>query len=185
MAGRPAGAPDPLERHGRVCRTIVSIEGYAVSLLLVATFVLLIVQVITRYVFSSPLSWTEELARFLLVWLTFLSAGYLMARRLHIRVDLLADRLGRRGALTVDVLSAATVVAASAVMAVAGAQLARSAGGLAAPATGLPMSVVYLAAVIGFALMSAHALADLVTALRHPRAAPVAPRGLPGEGTGP
>jgi TRAP-type C4-dicarboxylate transport system permease small subunit len=33
-------------------------------------------QVIARYIFQAPLSWSEELARFLLLWLAMMSAAY-------------------------------------------------------------------------------------------------------------
>jgi TRAP-type C4-dicarboxylate transport system permease small subunit len=42
-----------------------------------ATMVLVIfLQVIARYVFNSPLAWPEEIARILMVWMTFLAAPY-------------------------------------------------------------------------------------------------------------
>ncbi|MBR8741810.1 TRAP transporter small permease [Nocardiopsis sp. MG754419] len=141
---------------------MVAVERSVLVTVLLATFGLLVLQVLTRYVFAAPLSWTEELARFLLVWLTFLAAGHLAGRRLHIRVDLVVDRLGSRGALVVDVLAGVVVIATSAVMTVAAVALVASAAGLTAPASGVPIPVVYLAAALGFALMCAHTLVHLV-----------------------
>lgn len=182
MADKPADAPDLLERRSRIYRAVVNIERYGTCTVLTATFVLLVLQVVTRYVLSAPLSWTEELARFLLVWLTFLGSGYLMSRRLHISVDLLVTRLGRRGAAVLDTFATAVVVAVSAVMAVAGAVLAHSAGDLLAPATKLPLAVVYVAAFVGFALMCAHSLVNLAVNLRHPEEVPGAMENVEKEG---
>ena len=36
-------------------------------------------QVISRYLLAAPSSWTEEVARFLMIWVTFLGAGGLIA----------------------------------------------------------------------------------------------------------
>lgn len=45
-------------------------------------------QVFARYVFGSPISWSEEVARLGLIWLTFIAAGFVAARGQHIAVDL-------------------------------------------------------------------------------------------------
>lgn len=182
MAERPADAPDLLERRSGAYRVAVNVERYAACTALIATFLFLLLQVVTRYALAAPLPWTEETARFLLVWLTFLGAGYLMSRRLHISVDLLVSRLSTRGTVAVDNLATAVVVVVSAVMAVAGAVLAHSAWDLLAPATRLPMAVVYLAAVVGFVLMCAHGLANLAVNLRHPEEVPGAMENVEKEG---
>ena len=52
-----------------------------------------IVQVFCRYVLNSSLFWSEELARYLLVWPSFLGATAAYHRRLHPRVDVLTTRL--------------------------------------------------------------------------------------------
>lgn len=44
-------------------------------------------QVIFRFVLKKPLAWTEELAIYCLVWLTFLGAAYALSQRAHIGVD--------------------------------------------------------------------------------------------------
>lgn len=54
-------------------------------------------QVFTRFVLSSPSSYTEELARYLLVWIGLVGAAYASGQRLHVAIDLLRERLsGRR-----------------------------------------------------------------------------------------
>lgn len=167
-----ADAPDRLERRSRAYRLAINAQRIGLCAVLVAVFGLLVLQVTTRYVFGTPLSWTEESARFLLVWLTFLGAGYLMARRLHISVDLLVARLGRRSVVAVDVGATAVAVAVSAVLAVAAASLAHMSGDLRAPATQLPMWTVHTAAVAGFALTSLHGLVNIAVSLRHPEDVP-------------
>lgn len=164
--------PDLLERRSRLYRALVVTERVAACGLLVAMLGLVVLQVVSRYVFSTPFGWTEELARFVLVWLTFVSAGFVMARRIHITVDLVASRLGRRGVLVMDGLALSTVAAVAATMAWAGLEFARGAARLAAPATSLPMSTVYGAAVVGFALILVHALLHIYLDIRHPEFVP-------------
>lgn len=46
-------------------------------------------QVFTRFVLQNPSSYTEELARYLLVWLGLLGAAYAVGKKLHLAIDLL------------------------------------------------------------------------------------------------
>ncbi len=57
--------------------------------------VLTIAQVIFRFVFNSPLVWSEELARLLLVWVTFLGGAVVCWDGTHLNVDALFVKLPR------------------------------------------------------------------------------------------
>lgn len=46
-------------------------------------------QVFSRYVLKSSVTWTEELARFSLIWMSILGAAYLNAKREHLSMDFL------------------------------------------------------------------------------------------------
>ena len=73
----------------RVVEWVVFGLGLSLSLLVAA-------QVFCRYALNHSLFWSEEVARFLLVWLTFLGAAVVYRRGGHASVDLLRDRLGPR-----------------------------------------------------------------------------------------
>jgi TRAP-type C4-dicarboxylate transport system permease small subunit len=45
-------------------------------------------QVLTRFVLQNPSSYTEELARYLLIWLGLLGAGYCVGQRSHLAIDI-------------------------------------------------------------------------------------------------
>lgn len=51
------------------------------------------VQVFSRYVLNHSIFWSEELARYLLVWMTFLGAGVAYYRKAHPGIDILQKRL--------------------------------------------------------------------------------------------
>jgi len=88
------------EESGRPRRKIAAagkwIIGFleGVNLLLFALLLILAVtQVLFRYVLMIPLPWTEELARFTLVWVTFLGAASVTRRKLHLAVDIFISKL--------------------------------------------------------------------------------------------
>ncbi|MEM6320287.1 MAG: TRAP transporter small permease [Bacteroidota bacterium] len=49
--------------------------------------------VFTRYALGSQASWTEELARFLLIWIGILGAAYASGQKMHLAIDLLSPKL--------------------------------------------------------------------------------------------
>ena len=70
-------------------------NGILLGLMFLSTFF----QVLARNLFYIPSMWTEELARYLFVWIVFLGAATLMADEGHIKIDLLSVRLRGKPAL--------------------------------------------------------------------------------------
>jgi len=59
--------------------------GLCMGYFALATFT----QVLFRFVFQSPLSWTDETARYAFIWMVFIGAAVAVKKNTHIRVDLL------------------------------------------------------------------------------------------------
>ena len=55
--------------------------------------IIVAVQVFCRYVLNHSLFWSEELARYLLVWLTFLGASVAYYRNVHPGIDVIYARM--------------------------------------------------------------------------------------------
>ncbi len=79
------------------------------EIVIVAMFALMVavifLQVIMRYVFSNSLSWSEELGKFLFVWITWLGISLGERKGEHIKITMLTDRLPFRVAQVVNILS--------------------------------------------------------------------------------
>jgi len=64
---------------------------------LMALIVLVVTwQVVTRFLMSTPSSVTEELARFLLIWIGVLGSSYALRTRAHLGIDILSTKLQGR-----------------------------------------------------------------------------------------
>jgi TRAP-type C4-dicarboxylate transport system permease small subunit len=61
-------------------------------------------QVLTRYVLATPSSFTDELARYLLIWIGTLGAAYTSGKRLHLAIDLLPSSLEGRSKYRLSIL---------------------------------------------------------------------------------
>lgn len=50
-------------------------------------------QVVSRYVFQSPSSFTDELSRYMLIWVGMLGAAYVAGKHEHLAIDILLTKL--------------------------------------------------------------------------------------------
>lgn len=69
----------------------------------VALFVLLLLDVVMRYVAGSPIQWSQQLSRLLFGVYAIIGGGYLLARRDHVNVDLFYGNFSRRRKALVDI----------------------------------------------------------------------------------
>jgi len=103
--------------------------------------------VFTRYVMGSQASWTEELARFLLIWIGLLGAAYASGKRLHLAIDLLPRRLeGKAGRRLQIFINLTIMLFAATVMVIGGIRYVyiTLTLGQTSPALQLPMGFVYI-----------------------------------------
>ena len=65
-------------------------------------------QVFSRYILGTSFTWTEEFARFALIWMTILGAAYLNAKREHLSMDFLYQKFSkanqRKASILIEVL---------------------------------------------------------------------------------
>lgn len=139
--------------------------GISMSLIVAA-------QVFFRYALNSSLFWSEELARFMLVWLTFLGASVAYRRRVHPGVDVLYRRmppwLKRTTAVAIHLVS----IGLFCVMIVFGWRFAHFVRFQISPALYLPKWIIFSIIPISGSILTLHGLAFLLTDLtgnRHDR----------------
>lgn len=90
-------------------------------ILLLSVLVLSIVwQVASRYFFRDPSSWTEELARFALIWAGLLGAVYAYRTHAHVGIDILSSRVSPVGRRRLEIVSAICVMVFSTIVTVVG-----------------------------------------------------------------
>ena len=80
-------------------RHFLAANRWALIALLAAMSVIIFVNVALRYLTSHSLEWAEEVARHMMIWLTFLGAGPVLRYGGHIAVENLQDALPARGGI--------------------------------------------------------------------------------------
>lgn len=144
-------------------RLIAILEAYSAGLILLMLGVVL-VGVFYRYVVDQALSWYDEFAGYILVWLTMYGSVVGLARGKHISFETLVEKLPRRARRLVEAFDALCVLAFSLVLLGSGWVLIR--GMAEETAVSLPhvkMAWIYSAMPISGALM---ALVGVVQLLR-------------------
>lgn len=139
-------------------------------MVVVAVLVLdVLLQVFTRFVLNKPSSWTEELAVFMLIWVSLLGAAVALGRGAHLGIDYFVGKLPQRLRLATEVFVFFCVAAFSfLVMVLGGIDLVRSTLelGQSSPALNVQMGHVYLAVPISGFFLTLYAVIALVERLR-------------------
>ncbi len=78
------------------------------EIFLIVIFALLVFdvlfQVFSRYVLNTSFTWTEEFARFSLIWMTIVGAAYLNGKREHLSIDFLYQRFSKSNKKKISIL---------------------------------------------------------------------------------
>src|SRR4051794_31303815 len=104
-------APSTISLVGRVEAGIGAVVEVAAGVLVALETVILFAGVVSRYVFHSPLTWSDELASILFLWLAMLGAVVAYRRVEHMRMSALVNRAGPRRRAFADALALAAGLA--------------------------------------------------------------------------
>ena len=112
----------------------------AMSIMLITIFC----QVITRYCFSYTPEWSEELSRFLFVWVVFLGSALIMGDSGHLAVEFLPDRMkGRLAGKILAIIINLSGYVFIAILFVNGFEMTRIMTFQLSPGMNIPMSYIY------------------------------------------
>ena len=139
--------------------------GWVLVVLMGVSVLNVLWQVFTRFVLSDPSSFTDELARFLLIWIGLLGAGYAAGSKMHLAIDLLPSKLEGRSKFYLGVLVESCIfLFALAVPVIGGFSLMilTLALGQTSTALHIPIGCVYLALPLSGLLIMYYAIVEVV-----------------------
>lgn len=84
---------DLQEKSRILTRGLQAVEAAVGVAGLFVLFVVIIVNIFTRYLLDMPLAWSDELCNYLFIWMSFLASAYVMGNDGHIRVTAIESRL--------------------------------------------------------------------------------------------
>ena len=129
----------------------------AIALMLVIIFF----QVISRYIFGYTFDWSEELSRFLFVWVVFIGSALIIGDKGHMAVQLLPDMLsGKRTGFYLQIFIKLASLAFILLLIGQGSKMTRTMMFQTAPALNLPMGIVYAIIPVSGVLMLLYLIRD-------------------------
>ena len=78
-----------LQATVKLYNALVNLGAALSGLIFLFMMLLVCVDVVLRYLFNDPLAWGVEVCEYLLLYVTFLGAAWLLRQRGHVRVDIL------------------------------------------------------------------------------------------------
>lgn len=122
-------------------------------------------QVFSRYILGAPSSFTDELARYLMIWIGVLGAAYVSGKNMHVAIDVLPSKLNEKNQKTlariVDLVIISFVFLA---LCIGGIRLVYLTFVLEqhSPALQIPLALVYLALPLSGTLIIFYKTSDLL-----------------------
>ena len=122
-------------------------------------------QVFTRYVVGTPSSFTDELARYLMIWIGVLGAAYVSGKNMHVAIDVLPSKLNSKNKKILSRIVSAIIIAfVLSAMVIGGIRLVYLTYILEqhSPALQIPLALVYLVLPLSGLLIIFYKTSDLL-----------------------
>lgn len=146
-------------------RKTVDTALYTLLVTLMAIMVLNVLwQVASRFLLKSPSAFTDELARYLLIWVGLLGASYVSGQKMHLAIDIFPSKLQGKGARNLNIfIHLLVALFASFVMVWGGINLVyiTLTMGQTSASLGIPVGYVYIAQPLSGLLIIFYSLMNL------------------------
>lgn len=130
-------------------------EEYLGVFSLIFTSVLVFIQVVMRYLFNYSIYWSEEVARYIIIWFIFIGSSIAVREKAHATVDLLINYLPQVYKRLFSILAALVSVIFCLLIIISSWKTIGNVVeyGSVTPSLGIPMYIPYLAIPVGSTLM--------------------------------
>lgn len=146
----------------RIDRALAKIVDAILAALMVGLVGAVFTQVFSRYVIQDSVPWTEEVARYLLIYLTFVGAAVAVREHTHLRVDFLVVRLPQVVQRMVGIVMTLGITISGVLLVVYGYSYTERSMGTISPAIGESIAWIYAAMPLAGALMVAYSIPSLL-----------------------
>ena len=143
---------------------IDALLGKTLVLIMAIMVINVLWQVFTRYVTGNPSSFTDELARYLMIWIGVLGAAYVSGRNLHVAIDILPTKSTKKTQkLLKTIVTLLVILFALFAFVIGGSRLVYLSYilGQQSPALQLPLAVVYVIIPVSGLLIMYYKISDL------------------------
>lgn len=136
------------------------------TIILAFMIAIIFLQVITRYVFFYSLPWSEELSRYLFVWMIFLGGNLAVRDNLQIRIDVLDHYVHGNGKKILRIFQHLCSFIIAMILIYSSFKMVKNGFRQTSPAMQIPMALVYLGIPVGTAFTCIEFLCKIVMIIK-------------------
>jgi TRAP-type C4-dicarboxylate transport system permease small subunit len=154
-------ASEQIKNIDKIYAMLQKIIKYLIAIFLTSMVLLVFTNVVSRYFLNFAIAWTEEVSRFMFIWVVFLSAVLAYVNDEHLKLDILEQKLPEKTGQVVAVICDLIVMYAIYLITAGGLNLATQSWSWLSPAISFSYGIVYLVVPICGGLMLLQTLLKL------------------------
>ncbi len=147
------------------------VMDWAAKIIMINMLIVVTLQILMRYVFNTPLQWSEELARFSYGWFCLFGVSLVTYDRTHLRMTFLVDRFPRKIQYILEVFALAIMLVFSIMITWGALKLPEVQGNIRAYSLGVPFYILHMSIIPGFGISSLHIAYHLYLELKQEKGA--------------
>mgnify|MGYP001259564577 CR=1 FL=1 len=140
---------------------------WTIILLFGSFTVVMLMQVVSRYVFNYSFIWSDEFTRYTFIWMVLLASGVAIRRKVHLGFDLFVAKLPKKLQVIVNIVNDLLIAVFLVFFFFKSIELLRSAGMTPSPSMHIPMGVVYIILPLSALVMLIYLLESLYRTIRY------------------
>lgn len=148
-------------------------DDYFEALFLIVTLfsmsIIIAVQVFFRYVLLNSISWSEEIARYLFIYMVYFGIAYAVRTNRHIRVEVVLNLLPQTGKKIMTISADVLFLIFATVVTFKSGEVVRTISrlGQIAGITGIPMAIIYCGVPVGYGMVVLRLIQNLIHKISH------------------
>ncbi|MBQ1421368.1 MAG: TRAP transporter small permease [Firmicutes bacterium] len=149
----------------KISNVITNILRVVCGLVLAALVIIITIEVVSRWM-SIAMPWTDELARYLLIWMTFLGCSLALASGTHLSVDFIVKMFPKNGQKALNIITRVLIIVFFGIIMIYGTKLSIAAINTKSTALHWSMGIVYSILPLSGLLSVFYAVMDIIHILK-------------------
>lgn len=96
--------------------SILKFFGFLAFICIILTMLIMSAEVVMRYFFNKPLGWSVEISTYLLVYICFMAAPYVLAKNKHVTMDIVYSKLSTNVRAWLDLINSVLIILISSII---------------------------------------------------------------------
>ena len=144
----------------------VKIATWVVACVMGGMVISILLAIISRFIIKIPIPWTEELSRYLMIWMAFIAGGLGLKRGVHVGINFVVQRIPEKASKWVRLITNIALLIFFLVLIIEGFHLTILVAGQMSPVLRVSMAWVYSSLPVGATLFTFFVIQSVVEDLR-------------------